>query len=130
MQDRPSFVGVDVSKAVLDVAVGVDGPVRRVANTPAGHRQLITELTRFEPVRIVLESTGGYSVPITSPDRDEFINQATIAIRACITEFAHLVPVPSDPTFRRLREQKAETIALLRAFELWQRRGQPSSQDE
>ncbi len=60
MLDRSRFVGVDVSKAVLDVAVGVDGPARRVANTPAGHRRLIGELKRVAPVRIVLESTGGY----------------------------------------------------------------------
>jgi transposase len=58
--DRSSFVGVDVSKTALDVAFGPDGPVKRVPNTAAGHRGITAELARRRPVRIVLESTGGY----------------------------------------------------------------------
>lgn len=52
-------IGVDVSKATLDVALH-EGPCRQFDNTPAGHRKVIVWL-KGQPVRrIVLEPTGGY----------------------------------------------------------------------
>lgn len=50
--------GIDVSAAALDVAVGTEGPVRRFANTPAGHRAAARMVAGAS--RIVLEATGGY----------------------------------------------------------------------
>lgn len=52
-------VGIDVSKAALDVAVH-GGIVRQFANTKAGHRRLIAWLLPIEPRQVVLEATGGY----------------------------------------------------------------------
>lgn len=57
--DAARVVGIDVSKAALDVAEG-SGPVVRFGNTPAGHRALARRLARARPARIVMEATGGY----------------------------------------------------------------------
>lgn len=59
-----SVVGIDVSKASLDVAFGLDSPVRSFPNRPPGHRALARCLARHAPQRIVLEATGGYEHPV------------------------------------------------------------------
>lgn len=53
-------VGIDVGKAVLDVAVDGVAGVSRVANTPAGIRKLVRRLGSVAQARIVVEATGGY----------------------------------------------------------------------
>jgi transposase len=53
-------IGIDVSKATLDVAVHDLAQQRRFANTPAGHRQLVQWLAQAQPRQIVLEATGRY----------------------------------------------------------------------
>lgn len=52
-------MGIDVSKARLDVAVHA-GAVKDFANTPAGHRQLVKWAAAQQPRQVVLEATGGY----------------------------------------------------------------------
>jgi hypothetical protein len=63
MTESPSFVGIDVSKAALDVAVRPGGLAFRVANDPAGHAELVGRLRPLAPTLIVLEATGGYETP-------------------------------------------------------------------
>jgi len=60
MIDPSLVVGVDVSKASLDVAFGLDSPVQQFPNEPKGHRALARALARRAPARIVFEATGGY----------------------------------------------------------------------
>jgi transposase len=60
MIDSSSVVGIDVSKASLDVAFGLEAAVERFDNNPKGHRALARTLRRRGPARIVLEATGGY----------------------------------------------------------------------
>lgn len=60
MIDSSSVVGIDVSKASLDVAFGLDGPVLTFPNEPKGHRALARVLNKRAASRIVLEATGGY----------------------------------------------------------------------
>ena len=55
----PRFVGIDVSKAYLDVASRPDGQEFRVPNTPEGHAELVRRLQATPPELIVLEATGG-----------------------------------------------------------------------
>jgi transposase len=65
---KPIAVGIDVSKDVLDVAVGRDdaaADTARFANDAAGHQQLVRWLTkRGRTARVVLESTGTYSLDV------------------------------------------------------------------
>jgi len=58
-------IGVDVSKHHLDSAVGGEGPVDRVANTPSGVRRLVGALRKLNVELTVVESTGGYERSLT-----------------------------------------------------------------
>jgi transposase len=65
---KTTDAGIDVSKAVLDVAARWDEgrlETARFANDPTGHKALIRWLTRgARTVRVVLESTGTYSLDV------------------------------------------------------------------
>lgn len=54
------FVGIDVSKATLDVAVRPSGAAWQVANAPAAVDALAERLAALRPAVVVLEATGGY----------------------------------------------------------------------
>lgn len=54
------FVGVDVSKRTLDMAVRPTSEVRTVANDAQGIAELRERLLELRPHLIVLEATGGY----------------------------------------------------------------------
>jgi transposase len=54
----PQYVGIDVSKATLDVAIG-DAEPFQVPNSREGIDQLLTRLKAHEVALIVLEATGG-----------------------------------------------------------------------
>lgn len=65
MRDRGAvFVGVDVAKAKLDVAVRPSGEQGTVAHDEGGLGQLVTRLRAVRPTLIVLEATGGYELPV------------------------------------------------------------------
>ena len=53
------FVGVDVSKARLDVAVRPTGEVWSVTNDEHGIAELLTRLRELRPTLVVAEATGG-----------------------------------------------------------------------
>jgi len=55
-----SFVGIDVSKATLAVAVRPAGSPLSFTNDAQGHRDLLQSLKGLSVSRIVLEATGGY----------------------------------------------------------------------
>jgi len=60
MISSPRFVGIDVSKDTLDVAIRPDGTHRQVPNTDEGFDQLVALLRPLAPALVVLEATGGY----------------------------------------------------------------------
>jgi transposase len=60
------FVGVDVSKDSLDVAIGPGKEIITFTNDQKGVDALIKKLSRIGPELIVLESTGGYERLATS----------------------------------------------------------------
>jgi transposase len=56
------FVGIDVSKARLDVSIiGTDEQIFATENDAAGIANLVVRLQPLTPTRIVIESTGRYS---------------------------------------------------------------------
>jgi len=60
-----TYVGVDVAKQTLDVALGgEDANVRSLANDPADIARLVQQLQQARPAIIVLESTGGLERPL------------------------------------------------------------------
>lgn len=54
-----TFVGIDVSKARLDVAILPSGEIFAVDNTASGLAELLIRLSEAQPHLVVLESTGG-----------------------------------------------------------------------
>jgi transposase len=54
------FVGIDVSKAWLDVAVHGEATFFRVKNDDQGIAELVEWMQTIEPVLVVLEATGGF----------------------------------------------------------------------
>lgn len=60
MEQTKDFVGIDVAKAKLDVALSPTDPIVTIANTEEGLRPLVTQLQQVQPTRIVVEATGGY----------------------------------------------------------------------
>lgn len=61
----PIFVGIDVSKARLDIAIRPTGERGSVVNDKAGIKALVKRLAKIQPARIVLEATGGLERPVT-----------------------------------------------------------------
>jgi len=55
-----SYVGIDVSKDRLDVAVLGKGQEKQVNNTQAGIAELVAWMQELQPELIVVEATGGY----------------------------------------------------------------------
>jgi len=53
------FIGIDVSKAVLDIAVAPTGDGWSVPNSAAGVQELVARLREIAPRLVVLEATGG-----------------------------------------------------------------------
>jgi transposase len=58
------FVGIDVARDKLDLAVRPAGEQWQVANTEAGIAALVPQLRALSPTLIVLEATGGLEVPL------------------------------------------------------------------
>ena len=59
IMEQNSFIGIDVSKGALDVAVVPSEEIRHFENDDAGCRKLVAWLAEIKPTLIVLESTGG-----------------------------------------------------------------------
>ncbi len=57
------FVGIDVAKAELVVAVRPSGTIWTCANAESGIATLVTRLQELAPTLVVLEATGGYEIP-------------------------------------------------------------------
>lgn len=53
------FVGIDIAKRTLDLAVRPSGQVRTLAHDPAEFPALVAQLRQLGPTRIVMEATGG-----------------------------------------------------------------------
>ena len=60
------FVGIDVAKSTLDVAVEPGGETWTVTNDAAGIQDLVGRLVAVAPSLIVLEATAGYELAVTA----------------------------------------------------------------
>jgi len=66
-QGEPTaVVGIDVSKATLDVHVRPMGMERHVANSEAGCGEVVAALRVVAPTRIIVEATGGYEALVVA----------------------------------------------------------------
>ena len=60
MNSVKTSVGIDVSKAVLDLYAHPTGVSQQVSYDPVGVGGLVAELQALEPDIVVLEATGGW----------------------------------------------------------------------
>jgi transposase len=64
MANSPVYVGIDVAKATLDVAVHPTADRWTAAHTEREVAGLVTRLTALHPALVVLEATGGLEGPL------------------------------------------------------------------
>jgi len=62
MHSEATFVGIDVSKDQLDIAIRPGEARFRESNDDSGIQALIVRLLSFKPQLILLEATGGYEI--------------------------------------------------------------------
>ncbi len=67
------WIGIDVSKATLDVCVLPSGAAWQVANGAATIEALVEQLAAGEPERIVLEASGGYELLVVAALADRHL---------------------------------------------------------
>ncbi len=123
------FVGIDVAKATLAVALRPGGACFEVSNDAAGRRALTRRLKGVSVERILLEATGGYEQPAVdalvdtwpliriAPHRARAFAQAmgtlakTDPIDAAM--LAHLAQVIEGPLVRPVSPQQRELQGLV-----------------
>ena len=66
MESTEFFVGVDVSKAELEIGIIPGSKTWKVSNDSLGVQRLIDDLETLSPRVIVIESTGGYETFVAS----------------------------------------------------------------
>ena len=66
MSQEPTYVGIDVAKDQVDVAVRPGGRSWSVQYDEAGVDGLVAQLTRLEPAAVITESTGGLELALVA----------------------------------------------------------------
>ena len=66
MEQEATYVGIDVAKAQVDVAVRPTDDRWEVSHDEAGVRQLVSQLKTLEPVMVLLEASGGLELPLVA----------------------------------------------------------------
>lgn len=93
------YVGIDVHKDTLDVAVGTDAEIWTVPNQSDGVAECVARITTAEPALIVVESTGGL--------------ERRVLEELCAVGLPVALVNPSRPkAFAEAQGQKAKTDAL------------------
>lgn len=126
---EPVFVGIDVAKASLEVAVWGAGETWTVANDDEGIRVLVERMQGISPTIIAIEATGGLEVPavagmgcaglpvaVVNPKRVRDFARSTGQLAKTdkldakvLAHFAQAV----QPQVRPLRTEEEETLAAL-----------------
>lgn len=112
MEKSPVFVGIDVSKKRLDVALSPSGEVFAVANDATGLHQLVQRLNLCEPQLIVLESSGGYELMAAATLRQAGLPAERVNPRQ-VRDFARA-------TGRLAKTDKLDALVLARYAEVVQ----------
>ena len=73
MEEKPRYVGIDVSKAQVDVAVRPTGQRWAASYDETGVGELVSQIVDLGPAMVLLEATGGLELPLV----------AALALRRC-----------------------------------------------
>jgi transposase len=66
VNQESSFIGIDVAKAQLDVAIRPIDRQWQVAYTEKGVQELVEQITGLQPSLVLLEASGGLELPIVA----------------------------------------------------------------
>ena len=66
MEEETIFVGIDVSKAQVDVAVRPTGQRWIVSYDETGIEELLSQIVNLVPALVLLEATGGLEMPLAA----------------------------------------------------------------
>ena len=66
MESERPYVGIDVSKDQLDVAMRPSGDSGSMANDASGITEVVQRLAQLHPKLVVLEATGGLQMPLAA----------------------------------------------------------------
>lgn len=110
-QDAEIWVGIDISKTRLDVAIGQTGETWSAGNEAVGIEKTVEHLQRLEPRLVVVESTGGLEKTLLRALHQGHIRFALVNPRR-VREFARSVGLlaKTDKLDARLLARFAEAI--------------------
>src|SRR3954453_19839557 len=113
MESTQSFVGIDVAKDKLDVAVGSDGKPWQVTNDERGHGELLERLREVNPALVVLEASGGYESVVAGVLWNGGLNVAIVNPRQ-VRDFAKAMGklAKTDAIDARLLAQFGEKVPI------------------
>ena len=66
MEEKPRYVGIDVSKAQVDVAVRPTGQRWAASYDETGVGELVSQIVDLGPAMVLLEATGGLELPLVA----------------------------------------------------------------
>jgi transposase len=66
MPPTPLYVGIDVAKAPLDIAVRPTGERWAIPHTEAGRQDVLTRLTALPPTLVLVDAAGGLELPLVA----------------------------------------------------------------
>jgi transposase len=66
LDSESPYVGIDVSKDQLDIAVRPDGDTWSMPNDASGITEVVQRLAQLHPKLVVLEATGGLQMPLAA----------------------------------------------------------------
>ena len=90
--DKQNYIGIDVAKDSMEVAVHEGKEHWNFANDEAGLAKLIKKMKRLSPSLIVLEATGGYEITVAAELQSNGFQVAVVNPRH-IRDFARSVGI-------------------------------------
>ncbi len=105
------WVGIDVCKESLDIAVRPGDEAWSVKNNPAGITQLMRQLKKLSPQRIVVEATGGHEYELALRLGKAGLSVAVVNPRQ-VRDFARAVGrlAKTDPIDAKILAHFAEAV--------------------
>jgi len=79
MTTTETYVGIDVSKDRLDLAVLEEKRIKQYTNTARGINKLVKEMKELKPALIVVEVTGGYERAVVNALFEEGLRVARVS---------------------------------------------------
>ena len=116
-----TYVGIDVAKKALDIAVDPSGQVWSAANDDFGIGQVVADLEKLAPTLVVMEAIGGLELPLAAALALAGIQVAIVnprqvrsASRAASAALARGMSccTPSTSMTRRCEKQAKSTMYL------------------